>query len=153
MSRIRMSASGFVVAMLLMAMGLVVPSGGAGAATSKGTINVGIICSCTGPLGANYQVGPPAYLAWAKSVNAAGGINGYKVNVISKDDQGNIGVSLAEAKALISQNVLAIVDDTNDDTAWASLAQSAQVPVIGGGAVSSLPLTSEDFFFSALTAT
>jgi branched-chain amino acid transport system substrate-binding protein len=151
MSRIRMAASGFVVAMLLMAMALVVPSGGAGAATSKGSINVGIICSCTGPLGANYQVGPPAYLAWAKSVNAAGGINGYKVNVISKDDQGNIGVSLAEAKALISQHVVAIVDDTNDDTAWASLVQSAHVPVIGGGAVSSLPLTSADFFSAETT--
>src|ERR1039458_5797119 len=105
MGRIRMAASGLVAAMLLMTMALVAPSGGAGAATSKGTVNVGIIssrtgppraegvgaarappgkgavnvgiiCSCTGPLGANSQVGPPAYLAWAKSVNAAGGING-----------------------------------------------------------------------------
>jgi len=151
MNRIRMTVSGISVAALVVASALVAPSIGAGAASSKGTVNVGIICACTGPLGANYTVGPPAYLAWAKSVNAAGGINGYKVNVISKDDQGNIGVSLAEAKSLISQHVVALVDDTNDDTAWASLAQSANVPVIGGGAVSALPLTNSDFFSAETT--
>jgi branched-chain amino acid transport system substrate-binding protein len=151
MNRIRMAASSISVAALVAASVLVPSSSGAGAATSKGTINVGIICACTGPLGANYAVGPPAYEAWAKSVNAAGGINGRKVNVISKDDQGNIGVSLAEAKSLISQHVVALVDDTNDDTAWGSLAQSAHVPVIGGGAVSALPLTNADFFSAETT--
>jgi branched-chain amino acid transport system substrate-binding protein len=151
MNRIRMAASTISAAALVAASALAVSPSSAGAATSKGTINVGIICACTGPLGANYAVGPPAYQAWAKSVNAAGGINGHKVNVISKDDQGNIGVSLAEAKSLINQHVVALVDDTNDDTAWGSLAQSAHVPVIGGGAVSALPLTNSDFFSAETT--
>jgi branched-chain amino acid transport system substrate-binding protein len=146
-----MAASSIAVAVLVVGMALVAPGGGAGAATSKGTVDVGIICACTGPLGANYTVGPPAYEAWAKSVNAAGGVNGYKVNVIMKDDQGNIGTSLAEAKTLISQHVVAIVDDTNDDTAWASLVQEAKIPVIGGGAVSALPLTNADFFSAETT--
>ncbi len=146
-----MAASSLVAALLVITVALVAPSSGAGAATSNGTVTVGIICACTGPLGANYAVGPPAYQAWAKSVNAAGGINGHKVNVIVKDDQGNIGVSLADAKALISQGVVALVDDTNDDTAWASAAEAATVPVIGGGAVSAVPLTSADFFSADTT--
>jgi branched-chain amino acid transport system substrate-binding protein len=151
MDRIRKTASSIGAAMLVFGMALVAPSSGAGAASGKGTVTVGIICSCTGPLGANYVVGPPAYQAWAKTVNATGGVNGYKVDVVMKDDEGNIGTSLAEAKTLLGQHVVAIVDDTNNDTAWASLVENAHIPVIGGGAVSAEPLTSADFFSAETT--
>lgn len=128
-------------------MAIVAPSSGAGAASaSKGTITIGDICSCTGPLGASYEVGPPALAAWAKSVDASGGINGYKIDVVLKDDQSNPGTSLTEAQGLISSHVAAIVDNTNYDTTWLSAATSAHIPIIGGGAVSALPLESSNVF-------
>src|SRR6185437_16270351 len=60
---------------------LTATSTSAGAATKKlSPIKIGIICSCTGPLASSTSVGPPSYQAWADSVNAAGGINGHKIN-------------------------------------------------------------------------
>ncbi len=147
MGRVRSALVSACAATILAAVTVVVPLGGsAGAATSKGTINIGDICSCTGPLGASYEVGPPALVAWAKSVNANGGVDGYKINVIYKDDQSNPGTSLSEAQSLISSNVAAIVDNTNYDTSWEQAAETAHIPIIGGGAVSALPLTSSNVF-------
>lgn len=138
------------VAVAVPAAGVAGASGGSGA--SKGTVSVGIICSCSGPLASSYVVGPPAYEAWADATNAAGGINGYKVKVILKDDGSNEGTSLTDAEQLIStDHVVALVDSTNNDTAWATYAQQHDVPVVGGGAVSAEAIINSDFFAAGTT--
>ncbi len=152
MNRVRFSV--LAAATLVLATSTVAFSSGSssGADASKGTVNVGLICSCTGPLASSYQVGPPAYEAWADAVNATGGINGYTVHVIVKDDNSNPGTSLADAQTLISSDhAVALVDSTNNDSAWGSYAQKQNVPVVGGGAVTALDLTSPDFFSAGTT--
>ncbi len=125
----------------------------ASAAGARGApMKIGLVCSCSGPLASSYRVGPPAYEAWAKSVNARGGINGHRVQVIVKDDGSSPGTSLAEVESLVNDDhVLALVDSTNNDVAWGDYARDHDVPVIGGGAVTILDLTNPDFFAAGQT--
>ncbi len=63
--------------------------GVAGASSSSAPIKIGFICACTGPLASGVLEIPPATKAWADSVNAAGGINGHKIDLIVDDDDSN----------------------------------------------------------------
>ncbi len=93
---------------------------------------MGFICSCTGPLASSIAIGPDAYKAWASSVNAVGGINGHKVNVIVKDDAFNSGTSLSQAETLVAQDhAIAIVDGSDVDASWSDYVKQQNVPVIG----------------------
>ena len=126
-----------LMAMLLMAGGvaattaLVAPQA-AGAATAKAPIKIGLVCGCTGPLAAAVVDVPPIYKAWADSVNAAGGINGHKVDVIYENDDSNPTTSTTIVHNFVeSDHVTAIVDASNNDAVWASYVQQAGVPVVG----------------------
>ncbi|HXY91926.1 MAG TPA: ABC transporter substrate-binding protein [Acidimicrobiia bacterium] len=76
--------------------------------------------------------------AWAKSVNAKGGVNGYKVVVKSEDDGTDPAKASEAMKKLLSEGVVAIVGEnaTATESVWAPLATAAGVPIIGGGAYS-----------------
>src|ERR1700683_5399840 len=65
---------------------------------------LGMICSCTGPESAAVGNNISVIQAWADSVNASGGIDGYPVKVITMDDQQNAATSLQEAKAIVEQD-------------------------------------------------
>ncbi len=122
------------------------------AAASNGTVNVGIVCGCTGPLASSTVTAPAAYKAWADAANAAGGINGHKINVIVKDDESNPGIGLTAAKSLVvDDHVVALVDATDTETAWGDYAQQQKVPVVGGFNLSTLDITSPNFFASGTT--
>jgi branched-chain amino acid transport system substrate-binding protein len=61
-----------------------VPSGAQGptafsaaAAVTRTPIEIGAICTCSGPLAEDNGDIPLVYKAWVASVNAAGGINGH----------------------------------------------------------------------------
>lgn len=126
--------------------------GSASAATDTSPIKIGVICSCTGPLAASISVGPPAYQAWASTVNAQGGINGHKIQVIVKDDATNPGTSLQEAESLVGQShVIALVDGSDVDATWATYAQQNKVPVIGMASSSEPFFTNSDFFAEGQT--
>jgi branched-chain amino acid transport system substrate-binding protein len=73
---------------------------------------------------------------WAKSVNAAGGLNGHEVNIVVKDDNTNPATALTDAQALISSKVAVIIDEDIVDAAWAKVAADAKVPVVGGNITS-----------------
>lgn len=120
----------------------------AGASGSTSTpINIGVICSCTGPLASSIDVGPPALQAWADSVNAKGGINGHPVHIIVENDAFNPGTSITDVQTLIDKDhVVAIADGSNVDAAWAPYAQRAHVPVVGGSSSSQLFVTDPNFF-------
>jgi len=149
---LKLIASSAAAGLLTATTVFVGPAAAAPRHAAKGTVSVGIICSCSGPLASSYTVGPPAYKAWADSVNAAGGINGYKVKVIVEDDHSNPGASLVDAENLVgSDHVVAVVDSTNNDSAWATYVEQHHVPVIGGGAVTPFDITSSDFFAAGQT--
>lgn len=122
------------------------------AAAGKGTVSVGIICGCSGPLASSTVTAPLSYKSWANAVNAKGGINGYRINVIVKDDQSSPAVGLLAAQTLVNDDhVVALVDATDTENAWADFAKQQNVPVVGGFNLSIFDLTSPNFFASGTT--
>jgi branched-chain amino acid transport system substrate-binding protein len=112
-----------------------VSSGGASPGGGfKGTVTVGAIAQYTGPLSSGHQKLPEILSAWASTVNAAGGINGYRVHVITEDVGSVPTAGPADVQALIANDhVAAIVDDVDpNDATWMPYATSMGVPVITG---------------------
>jgi branched-chain amino acid transport system substrate-binding protein len=127
-------------------------SSGGGTAADPGTssasdIVVGDIGAYSGVLASDEAGIPTVMQAWADSVNAAGGIDGHQVKVISEDIGQTTGAGLTAAKELVEQDhVVAIVGDFDSgDTQWVPYVASQGVPIIGGAAALS-DLTSSDRF-------
>lgn len=120
-------------------------------APSGAPIKVGMICSCTGPFGSDIADAGNVTRAWAKSVNASGGIDGHPVQLTVYDDSGNPGTSTTDLQKLISANVDVILDETPLDAAWATDASSANIPVVGGNFSSEPFYTNPDFYPSGQT--
>jgi branched-chain amino acid transport system substrate-binding protein len=113
-------------------------------------IVVGSICSCSGAQSAVLASVKDVNEAWAKSVNAKGGINGHPVKMIVEDDGGQPAKGLAAAKKLVEQdNVLAIVGELSlTDGAWEKYVTQKGVPVVGGLPIAPPFLKNPDFFTS-----
>ena len=73
-----------------LAAGLTVAAGSlsqtAASAASKSPLLIGDLCSCTGPEASTISQTTDVVQAWAKSVNAKGGIDGHQVQITVKDD-------------------------------------------------------------------
>jgi branched-chain amino acid transport system substrate-binding protein len=146
----RVGALAATLAMMVGALGAITATGTdqASAAGNASPIKVGYICSCTGALASSVIVAPRAYRAWVSAQNAAGGINGHKIQLIYKDDQANPGTSISELQELVGQDhVVAVVDISNVDQGWATYLDAQHVPVIGSN-ISSLLMFSDPNFFA-----
>ena len=121
----------------------------AGATTaSAGSIPIGVIGSYSGPE-ASYLVGTDKTIeAWADAVNAAGGINGRKVQLYVEDDAGSTETSVQDARQLVQQDhVVAIVGEVSTgDASWASYVQSQNIPVVGGDSIHPAFTSNPDFY-------
>ena len=132
--------------LVMMITGVIVDFGAEAGATTRPTVPIGVICSCTGPEAASLSQTTPAIQAWAAWVNHHGGLNGQQVQLIVKDDGYSPATSSADAEELIKQNhVVAIIDNSDVDASWSSYAKQQGVPVIGGG-ISVDGYTNPDFF-------
>ena len=120
-------------------------------AASGGPLKVGLICNCSGPFGTTIAAAGDVARAWAKSVNAAGGIQGHQVELTVLDDTSNPGTSATDAQTLINDHVAVIIDDSNFDAAWATTVATAGVPVVGGNFSAEPYLTNPDFYPSGQT--
>jgi branched-chain amino acid transport system substrate-binding protein len=70
---------------------------------------------------------------WQKYVNSHGGVAGHPVKLYYFNDNSDPGQSASDASTLIStDHVVAIIDDSENDSAWAKTAVSANVPVLCG---------------------
>jgi ABC-type branched-subunit amino acid transport system substrate-binding protein len=102
-------------------------------ATERGTIKIGIIEQPTGNNG-QPQIAEAEKIAreWEREVNADGGINGYKVELVHK--QGNDTAQVLQAVTeLDSAGVHAIVSRPNTYiTGSLGKINSAQIPIVGG---------------------
>lgn len=110
------------------------PSTATGA--SRGTaapINVGLIgtFSGAGGIGAYDAAGRDMYEAWADTVNAHGGIDGHRVNIIVENDGGVPGTAVTDAEKLVADHVVAAADMSIVDQSFASVFQKAGIPVVG----------------------
>src|SRR5690348_11880055 len=115
------------------AVGAASPTSAApGSGSNASTIKIGYICSCTGPLASSIDVNKKAYQAWVAATNAAGGINGHKIQLFTEDDAFNPATSVSQIHTLIdSDHVIAIASVSNVPNAWASYIQQKGVPVVG----------------------
>ena len=112
-------------------------SGSAGGGQSAGkasTIVIGNIGTNSGPESSTTATGLPVLVSWVNGINAAGGINGHMLKLVSFDDGLNPATALQDAKVLVDQDhVAAIVGEQSLlDSEWASIPAAAGVPVIGG---------------------
>jgi branched-chain amino acid transport system substrate-binding protein len=113
--------------------------------TTKSTIVIGNIGAYSGSTFASqYEQTAKGVQAWVNWTNAHGGLNGHPVKLIVKDDQNDPSKSLQFVKQLIEgDHAVAILAPVaqGTDNAWASYAQSKQVPVIGGVSLDATWLT------------
>ena len=125
------SLSAVVMGAGMLTMGGTAVSSSAGAAT-KGPLIVGDICSCTGPEASSLSQTSATLDAWAAAVNAKGGVDGHKVQVIVKDDGYSPANALAAAQSLVEVDHVAVIDDNSDvDQAFAPYVEAQGVPVVG----------------------
>jgi branched-chain amino acid transport system substrate-binding protein len=120
----------------------------AGAALkSHKPMRVGVECSCSGFGAASEGDYPDVVTAWQKYINSNGGINGYPVKVYLADDTGNAGTALRNAENLVKfDHVQAIVDVSDEDTAFEKYVAASGVPVTGGLSQSGPFSASPDWF-------
>jgi len=104
----------------------------------------------------------PSAQAWANYMNANGGINGHPVQLDVQLEPSNPGVALTDVQKLVSDGVIAIIDnDGGDDASWTSYIESQNIPVYATGFNSPAmtishnnfsPATSEFYFDFELVA-
>jgi branched-chain amino acid transport system substrate-binding protein len=127
---------------------------GAPAPAGKGAaFNLGTICSCSGAQSAVLAQLGNVSTAWARSINAGGGINGHPVKLTVLDDSGNPATALQDAKQLVeTDHIQALVgDDSLADQSYQKYVDGAGVPVVGGLAPSIPFLTDPNFFATGAT--
>jgi branched-chain amino acid transport system substrate-binding protein len=133
---------GAVLATVTALIGIGVASSTSGGSASASTpkaptgapIVLGNIGQYSGIVGSTLTPGARPIQAWAKWVNAHGGINGHPVKVIVEDDQGDPVKSKAAIQKLVEQDhVIAIIaSQTNNDSTWAQYVTDKNIPVVGG---------------------
>ncbi|MFD3948300.1 ABC transporter substrate-binding protein [Streptomyces sp. NPDC058579] len=97
-------------------------------------LRVGIITSETSPVGGDAFTGPrDGARAWFDALNARGGLNGRRVEVVTCDDGGSgVGNNECVHRLIDERKVFALVATTALDYAGAPLVSKAGVPDIGG---------------------
>lgn len=136
--------------------GLAVPGAAAAPRASSGaTLLIGQMNTETNAAtpGTKATQGRETLAAWAKMVNASGGINGMQVKVMAADDGGDPAKASANVKDMIDAGVVAIVSSGSiTPTVWTPIAAQAGVPVIGGGCYSIAGNVDQNYFCVTTTA-
>lgn len=98
---------------------------------AKRAIVIGNIETLTGPLASSLDGLEAGIHAWAAWTDAHGGVNGHQVRIITMDDGGSAATSVTDARTLISKDhVVALLDGTDEDSAWGKYDAGQKVPVI-----------------------
>jgi branched-chain amino acid transport system substrate-binding protein len=96
-------------------------------------LKIGNIIASTGMEAYGGQSANPALEDYVKKLNASGGINGYKIQLISYDNRGELTESVTAAKRLISQDrVIAAIGPVSSSAGIpiAKIADEAKVPFV-----------------------
>ena len=99
---------------------------------------VGITAALTGPPASTYAPAVDALRIYFDRVNAAGGINGKKVNLIIQDDSAEPSKAAANAKKLLTQDHVMLLLDASLSSTYAPVvaeAKSAGVPLVFASSV------------------
>ncbi len=107
-------------------------------ASAQETYNIGLTGALTGPPASTYAPAIEALRVYLERVNAAGGINGKKVNLILQDDSAEPGKATANAKKLLTQdNVILLLNSSLSSTYAPVVAEAkrAGVPLLFAASV------------------
>lgn len=101
-------------------------------ATAAPTIKVGALFAVTGPASFLGEPERNSALMVVNQINAAGGIKGRKVELITMDTQGDATKAVQAATRLIKEGVVAIIgpSTTGDTMAVIPLVERAKIPLI-----------------------
>jgi ABC-type branched-subunit amino acid transport system substrate-binding protein len=116
---------------LVVALGVILTGGTAGAGAASAPITIVLITSRTGVAAAEYSTAPAGFLARIALQNASGGINGHKIVPLVIDDQTSLSSVVTATQDAISKNALGIVAVSPVFFAAAKFPQQAGVPVTG----------------------
>jgi branched-chain amino acid transport system substrate-binding protein len=109
------------------------PATPAGGAASGSAVTIADLCSCTGPEASSISQTTDTMQSWASWVNSHGGLAGHAVHLVVLDDGYSASKALANAQTALNQDhAVAIFDNSDEDPSFASVVQSAKVPVLGG---------------------
>jgi branched-chain amino acid transport system substrate-binding protein len=129
---------------------LSVASAGLPAAVTEHPIKIGEFASLTGKEATYGQAAHKGVVLAIEEANAAGGVLGRKLELITEDNQSKPGESATVVKKLISRDKVAVVlgDVTSGRTLEAApIAQAAKVPLISPGATNVSVTTKGDYIF------
>jgi len=124
--------------------------GGNAASAGGGDILVGEFGSLTGPQATFGQSTHNGIMMAVDEVNAAGGINGRKIKVLTEDDQSKQEEAANAVTKLISQNgVLAVLGEvaSSNSLAAAPICQSNKVPMISPSSTNPEVTKKGDYIF------
>lgn len=131
-------------------------SSGSSREAGKAPIVLGMVGSFSGVLGAHYSPSRDAAAAWAKQVNARGGIDGHPVKLLIADNDNSAGNDVAHVRRLIEhEGAIAIINfhpAAGGADAVGPYAQDNKFAIIGGSGfepawnkyVGMFPLTTGD---------
>jgi branched-chain amino acid transport system substrate-binding protein len=104
----------------------------AGSTGPKAPIIVGLVGSFSGIAGPPSRPVADIWAAWSKMINAKGGINGHKVQLLVGDDGTNAARSISIAQDFVeNKKAIALSYMGPDTVAFANWAKSKNIPVIG----------------------
>jgi branched-chain amino acid transport system substrate-binding protein len=96
------------------------------------TITIGYISSLTGPFSSTFVNGERAAKARFDAINAKGGINGRKINLVAEDDAGSPTTNVTVSQDLVqNKKVFGIIDFSALTFAGAKYLNQQGVPVTG----------------------
>jgi branched-chain amino acid transport system substrate-binding protein len=107
-------------------------------ACAEDAYTIGLTGALTGPPASTYAPAVEALRVYLERVNAAGGINGKKVNLILQDDSAEPGKATANAKKLIAQDNVILLMNASLSSTYAPVvaeAKRAGVPVLFASSV------------------
>jgi branched-chain amino acid transport system substrate-binding protein len=120
-------------AAILLAIGI-----GPSTAQAQDAYKIGVTAAMTGPAAATQAPVIDMLRIYVDRLNAAGGIGGHKINLLTEDDQGEPSKAAANASKLIKQeNVSLLIDSSLSSTFGPVIAEAkrANVPLMFAGAV------------------
>lgn len=107
-------------------------TGGTSNSATKAPIVIGFIATMSGFAGAVGEGVADGLTAWAKSVNANGGINGHPVRLLTADDGGDQSRAVAIAHDFVeNKGAIALSVSASEVSGIAAYAKSKKFPVIG----------------------
>jgi branched-chain amino acid transport system substrate-binding protein len=129
-------ALGLVAGGLALGIGSEAAAAGAASAPSGKPYIIGVVSSDTTAVVAGVSKDVPiTTAAWVSWANSHGGVNGHPVKIIEKNDEDSPAVAMTIVQTMVqTDDVVAIVDDSQVDSTWADYVTAAKIPVFCGNA-------------------